>query len=91
MNHVETRSSKLGKKGQEVFLRLEINKDSLTGGTPVMVEEKKIGLLTSLTMIEEKPFGLAYVRTKAGGVGLSVQIGAFSGELVDLPYLNHRL
>ncbi|MGK7893228.1 MAG: folate-binding protein YgfZ [Xenococcus sp. (in: cyanobacteria)] len=68
-----------------------IKENSLAGGTPVMVEEKKVGLLTSLTVIEQEPFGLVYVRTKAGGVGLSVQIGAFSGELVDLPYLNHRL
>ena len=69
--------------------RQAITANSLAVGTPVMVEEQKVGSLTSLTVTEQEPFGLAYVRTKAGGVGLSVQIGEFSGELVDLPYLNH--
>ncbi len=66
-----------------------ITEDSLTMGTPVMVEDKKVGVLTSFTITEQEPFGLAYVRTKAGGVGLSIKIGEFSGELVDLPFLNH--
>ena len=60
-----------------------------TVGTPVIIEEKKVGVLTSFAIIEQEPLGLAYVRTKAGEVGSSVEIGKFSGELVDCPFLNH--
>ena len=66
-----------------------IKENYLAVGTPVMLEEQKVGVLTSFTVTEQEPFGLAYVRTKAGGVGLSITIGEFSGELVDLPFLNH--
>lgn len=66
-----------------------ITDNALAVGTPVMLAEKKIGVLTSFTITEQEPFGLAYVRTKAGGVGLSIQIGDISGELVDLPFLEH--
>ena len=69
--------------------RQAITENSLTVGTPVMVEDKKVGVLTSFTVTEQEPFALVYVRTKAGGVGLAIEIGEFSGELVDLPFLNH--
>ena len=66
-----------------------ITENSLTVGTPVMLADQKVGVLTSFTITDREAFGLAYVRTKAGGVGLSIGIGEFSGELVDLPFLNH--
>ena len=66
-----------------------IAKNVLTVGTPIIIEEKKVGVLTSFTIIEQEPLGLAYVRTKAGGIGSSIEIGEFSGKLVDLPFLNH--
>ena len=66
-----------------------ITENSLTVGTPVMVADKKVGVLTSFTVTDREAFGLAYVRTKAGGEGLSIGIGEFSGELVDLPFINH--
>ena len=71
------------------FENQEITENSLSVGTPVMLEKQKVGVLTSFMIADQGPFGLAYVRTKAGGVGLSIKIGEFFGELVDLPFLNH--
>ncbi len=59
-------------------------------GTPVMIGEEKIGKLTSYTETEQGPFGLAYIRTKAGGEGLKVQVGETEGEIVDLPFLTRQ-
>lgn len=58
-------------------------------GTPITVAGSKVGKLTSYTETEQGPFGLAYVRTKAGGAGLKVQVGETEGELVDVPFLTH--
>ncbi|MEM9275654.1 MAG: folate-binding protein [Cyanobacteria bacterium P01_F01_bin.143] len=66
-----------------------IAQNPLTVGTPIMIEEKKAGVLTSFAIMEQEPLGLAYVRNRAGGVGSSIGIGEFSGELVDLPFLKH--
>jgi len=35
-------------------------------------------------------FGLGYVRTKAGGAGLKVQVGETTGEIVDVPFLTSQ-
>ena len=59
-------------------------------GTVVMVGEEKVGKLTSFTETDQGPFGLAYIRTKAGGVGLKVQVGDVAGEIVDVPFLTHE-
>jgi tRNA-modifying protein YgfZ len=59
--------------------------------TPVIVEEKKVGVLTSYTETDTSSFGLAYVRTKAGGAGLTVTIGDATGELVTVPFLTYSL
>ncbi len=56
-------------------------------GTAITLDEEKIGVLTSLTQTERGPFGLGYVRTKAGGKGLKVKIGNSEGELVEVPFL----
>ncbi len=58
-------------------------------GTPVMVGEEKVGKLTSYTETEQGGFGLAYIRTKAGGEGLKVKVGDVDGEIVDVPFLTH--
>jgi tRNA-modifying protein YgfZ len=55
--------------------------------TSVTVEGKKVGVLTSYTKTDAGSFGLAYVRTKAGGVGLIVTIGEATGELVTVTFL----
>jgi len=85
--------------GQETIARLDTYKgvkQQLWGvrlrqpaplGEPLLVEEEKVGKLTSLVETEQGLFGLAYVRTKAGGAGLTVTVGGGTGEVVDLPFL----
>lgn len=60
-------------------------------GTPLMAEDKKVGILTSMVQTPNGPVGLAYARTKAGGPGLKVTVGETQGELVKVPYLTHSL
>ena len=57
--------------------------------TPITVAENKVGILTSYTDTPEGSFGLAYIRTKAGGEGLQVTVGEATGELVSVPFLTH--
>ena len=87
--------------GQETIARLNTYKgvkqrlwgiklsEAVEVGTVITIESEKVGILTSVTDLES-PFGLGYVRTKAGGEGLSVQVGTASGELVAVPFLNHE-
>ncbi|MEO1619977.1 MAG: folate-binding protein [Cyanobacteria bacterium J06632_3] len=50
----------------------------------------KIGKLTSITHTETGAYGLAYVRTKAGGAGLSVSADGIVGQLVPVPFVSHQ-
>lgn len=91
--------------GQETIARLESRdavKMGLWGvrleagvatGTPVWVEGAKAGVMTSVYELENgSAVGLCYVRTKAAGVGASVQVGTLevsqTATLLDLPFLN---
>lgn len=56
-------------------------------GTLITLGDEKVGKLTSFTQTEQGAFGLAYIRTKAGGIGLKVQVGDVEGEIVDVPFL----
>ncbi len=88
--------------GQETIARLDTYngvKQQLWGvslkapvevGTIVTVGEEKVGKLTSVLETETGAIGLAYVRTKAGGAGLSVQIGDNQTKLLDLPFLTRE-
>jgi tRNA-modifying protein YgfZ len=58
--------------------------------TPITLEDSKIGILTSYTDTPTGFFGLGYIRTKAGGEGLQVKVGAASGELVSVPFFCHK-
>jgi tRNA-modifying protein YgfZ len=58
--------------------------------TPITLEDSKIGILTSYTDTLTGCFGLGYIRTKAGGEGLQVKVGAALGELVSVPFLCHK-
>ncbi|MBD2056268.1 folate-binding protein YgfZ [Oculatella sp. FACHB-28] len=85
--------------GQETIARLDTYKgvkqqlwgvrlsQSATPGEPLLLGEEKVGKLTSLIETEQGLLGLAYVRTKAGGAGLTVNVGVGTGEVVDLPFL----
>ncbi|GAB4278502.1 MAG: folate-binding protein YgfZ [Oscillatoriaceae cyanobacterium] len=85
--------------GQETIARLNTYKGvkvqlwgvnlpgPVTPGTPVTLGEEKIGTITSYTPTPTGHFALAYIRTKAGGVGLQVRIGDMDGETVEVPFL----
>ncbi|MCC3531049.1 MAG: folate-binding protein YgfZ [Microcoleus sp. PH2017_22_RUC_O_B] len=57
-------------------------------GTVITIKEEKVGKITSFTETESGFFGLAYIRTKAGGEKLKVQVGEVSGEVVNVPFLS---
>jgi tRNA-modifying protein YgfZ len=59
-------------------------------GTVISLGEEKIGKLTSYTETPEGYFGLGYIRSKAGGVGLKVQVGETEGEVVEIPFVSHE-
>lgn len=59
-------------------------------GSVIKVGEEKVGKLTSYTDTENGAFGLGYIRTKAGGAGLQVQVGETRGEVVDVPFLTRE-
>ena len=58
--------------------------------TPIMIEDKKVGVLTSYTDTDKGSYGLGYIRTKAGGEGLQVQVGDATGEVVPVPFITHK-
>ncbi len=89
--------------GQETIARLNTYKgvkQSLWGiklnapaeiGSVIMVGEEKVGKLTSIVESDRGYFGLGYIRTKAGGAGLKVQIGETTGEVAEVPFLSRVL
>ncbi len=84
--------------GQETIARLDAYKgvkqqlwgiqlsQPVEAGTIVTLDDAKVGIVTSVS----DKIGLAYIRTKAGGVGSRVQVGAASAEVVAVPYLTHE-
>jgi len=88
--------------GQETIARLDTYqgvKQKLWGirlndwvepGSFVKVGDNKVGKLTSITETNQGLFGLAYIRTKAGGEGIKVTVGESTGEVVKVPFLTHR-
>jgi len=86
--------------GQETIARLNTYKgvkQNLWGiklnapaeiGSVIMVGEEKVGKLTSIVESDRGFFGLGYIRTKAGGAGLIVQIGETTGEVIEVPFLS---
>ena len=88
--------------GQETIARLNTYKgvkQNLWGinlnaaaelGTVITVGDEKVGKLTSCTQDGDRYFGLGYIRTKAGGVGLKVKVGETEGEVVSIPFVSHQ-
>jgi len=88
--------------GQETIARLDTYKgvkqqiwgiqldEIAASGTPILVGDEKVGMLTSITQTAKGAFGLGYIRTKAGGAGLAVQVGEQTGHLVDVPFLQRE-
>ncbi|MHC5741995.1 MAG: CAF17-like 4Fe-4S cluster assembly/insertion protein YgfZ [Nostoc sp.] len=59
-------------------------------GSAIAVGDEKVGKLTSYTETADGYFGLGYIRTKAGGVGLKVKVGETEGEIVEIPFVSHE-
>lgn len=57
-------------------------------GTPLTLEDKKVGKVTSVVETPDGFRGLGYVRTKAGGAGLTLQADNTSAEVIDVPFLD---
>ena len=58
--------------------------------TVITIGEEKVGKLTSYTTTPDGHFGLGYIRSKAGGVGLKVQVGETEGEIIAIPFVSHE-
>ncbi len=88
--------------GQETIARLNTYKgvkQNLWGirlngaaelGTVITAGDEKVGKLTSYTQDGNNYFGLGYIRTKAGSVGLKVKVGETEGEVVSIPFVSHE-
>ncbi|BAZ33021.1 glycine cleavage T protein [Cylindrospermum sp. NIES-4074] len=59
-------------------------------GDVITIGDEKVGKLTSYTKTIDGYFGLGYIRSKAGGIGLKVQVGATQGEIVAVPFVSHE-
>lgn len=58
-------------------------------GATIIHDGARIGRLTSVTETETGVLGLGYLRTKAGGEGLSVTVDGVAGEAIALPFVRH--
>lgn len=58
--------------------------------TPVFLEGEKVGIVTSCMETAEGAIGLAYIRTKAGGEGMTVTVGDRMAEVMAVPFLTHE-
>ncbi len=58
-------------------------------GTSLTINDEKVGVLTSTSNIDGEISGLAYLRSKAGGVGSKVAVGDVDGEIIALPFVTH--
>jgi tRNA-modifying protein YgfZ len=88
--------------GQETIARLNTYKGvkqnlwgirlnaAVEAGAVITIGEEKVGKITSYTETNDGHFGLGYIRTKAGGVGLKVQVGEAEGEVVTIPFVSHE-
>jgi hypothetical protein len=62
-------------------------------GHDITIDGQTVGTITSVSPClgaTEGAIALGYVKTKAGGVGATVQVGAVSGAIVATPYLRHE-
>ncbi|MBH8560968.1 folate-binding protein YgfZ [Nostoc sp. CENA67] len=59
-------------------------------GSAIAIADEKVGKLTSYTETPEGHFGLGYIKSKAGGIGLKVQVGETEGEIVAVPFVSHE-
>ncbi|CAM6125461.1 unnamed protein product [Calypogeia fissa] len=62
-------------------------------GAVITVDGQKVGQLTSCTIGRDgsKHFGLGYIKRKAGGAGLQVDVDGIAGLVVDIPFVARSL
>jgi tRNA-modifying protein YgfZ len=84
--------------GQETIARLNTYKGvkqylwgiELAGtaeaGSDLVLNGAKVGVMTSCNGQR----GLGYLKSKAGGVGLQVQVGDTTGTIIDVPFVSHE-
>jgi tRNA-modifying protein YgfZ len=58
-------------------------------GSPLLIADEKVGVLTSYVVTTDGHRGLAYVKSKTGGVGLQVKVGNTEGEIIAVPFVSH--
>jgi tRNA-modifying protein YgfZ len=77
-------------KGVKQYLwGIKLNSPAAVGDT-ITLGEDKVGKLTSYTETADGYFALGYIKSKAGGVGLKVQVGNAEGEIVSIPFVSHE-
>ncbi|RCJ40196.1 glycine cleavage system protein T [Nostoc minutum NIES-26] len=77
-------------KGVKQYLwGIRLNAPAETGSA-IAIGDEKVGKLTSYTETADGHFGLGYIRSKAGGVGLKVKVGETEGEIVAVPFVSHE-
>ncbi|BAQ63331.1 folate-binding protein YgfZ [Geminocystis sp. NIES-3709] len=64
---------------------INLEKDNI-----IMIEGEKVGKITSYLETESENFALGYIRTKAGDIGLKVNVGEATGEVVKVPFIHHE-
>lgn len=64
---------------------------AIAPGEPILLEAAKVGICTSCTVTATGAFALGYLKTKAGGEGLTVQVGDQTGTVVNLPFLTRQM
>lgn len=57
-------------------------------GEALYRDGEKVGRLTSVVETEQGVLGLGYVRTKAGGAGLTVTLGEATAQVIERPFLS---
>jgi tRNA-modifying protein YgfZ len=60
-------------------------------GSPIYLEQERIGTVTSCQKtISGEVIGLAYIKSKAGGEGLEIEVDhRAQGKIISVPYLSH--
>ncbi|MCM1983736.1 CAF17-like 4Fe-4S cluster assembly/insertion protein YgfZ [Lyngbya confervoides] len=65
--------------------------DPVEPGTSILVEDKKVGVITSVASRGDQAVSLGYVKTKAGEAGTLVQIGSATAKLIEVPFLTRSI
>jgi hypothetical protein len=60
-------------------------------GTVLTLEGQKVGVVTSVVPFEQGYLGLGYIKTKAGGAGLTVRAGEQDVTVIEVPFLSRSV